>query len=112
MSVEAFGVAHTIQLQPGFSMSSDSICCHTATTELAEVSLDYESPLLRDLRSEDLPSSRRWPAVRGTRWPFTGLVDYLRPVGPGVYVGCGWKSSSDPGNYRRFLHFLLVRDYS
>ena len=39
-----------------------------------------------------------------------GLTDYLRAVGPGVWVGVGWREPQpgvDVG--RRFLHFMLVR---
>ena len=38
-------------------------------------------------------------------------VDYLRAVGPGVYVGVGWKQGKEGTTElgRRFLAFMLVR---
>jgi len=35
-------------------------------------------------------------------------VDYLRAVGPGVYVGIGWKQP-DSAEAKRFLYFMLVK---
>lgn len=60
---------------------------------------------------QDLPDAS-WPRPKPPRWPFSGgLSDYMRAVGPGVYVGAGWRAprpeKRDVG--RRFLTFLLVR---
>jgi hypothetical protein len=61
-------------------------------------------------RREDLPGEH-WPLPTDPMFPFSGgLVDYLRPVGPGVYVGVGWKRASGWRGARQFLHFLLVRE--
>lgn len=40
-------------------------------------------------------------------------VDHMRAVGPGVYVGVGWKSPRENKVEmgRRFLPFILVREY-
>ena len=38
-----------------------------------------------------LPETSPWPFPRRHLPPFEGLVDYLRHVGPGVFVGVGWK---------------------
>lgn len=38
-----------------------------------------------------LPETSPWPFPRRQLPPFSGLVDYLRHVGPGVFVGVGWK---------------------
>lgn len=35
-------------------------------------------------------------------------VDYLRAVGPGVYVGIGWKQPQS-AEAKRFLYFMLVK---
>ena len=42
----------------------------------------------------------------------TMQVDYLRAVGPGVYVGVGWKQGREGTTElgRRFLAFLLVKE--
>ena len=58
-----------------------------------------------------LPQSTLWPAPRSPWFPFDGLTDYLRALGPGVYVGMGW-------NYRKgkikrcCFPFLMIRDLS
>ena len=62
-------------------------------------------------RMQDLPNAS-WPRPKPPRWPFSGgLSDYMRAVGPGVYVGAGWRAprpeKRDVG--RRFLTFLLIR---
>lgn len=74
------------------------------------------SPL--DLYAEDLPS-KSWPAPRGPRpSPFSlGAKDYVRPAGPGVYVGCGYRRSdggkgpASPASYveTEFVYFMLVK---
>ena len=40
-------------------------------------------------------------------------VDHMRAVGPGVYVGVGWKAPREDKVElgRRFLPFMLVREY-
>ena len=41
-------------------------------------------------------------------------VDHMRAVGPGVYVGVGWKAPREDKVElgRRFLPFMLVREYN
>ena len=40
-------------------------------------------------------------------------VDHMRAVGPGVYVGVGWKAPREDKVElgQRFLPFMLVREY-
>ena len=79
------------------------------TNERADISLDYRNvPVL----PSQLPSRRRaggvsWPAPRLALYPFDTLVDYIRPLGPGVLVGRGYRFKS--GAPKRFLDFILVR---
>jgi hypothetical protein len=40
--------------------------------------------------------------------PFDTLVDFMRPLGPGVYVGRGWRGG---GAGKEFLTFILFRRY-
>ena len=47
-----------------------------------------------------------WPIPKLPPPPFDTLVDYLRPLGPGVYAGKGWRGG---GRGDEFLTFLLVR---
>jgi hypothetical protein len=71
-----------------------------------------------DLQPQHLPA-QRWPSPRSSsQSPFSlGPKDYVRPVGPGVYVGCGYRRSDDgrgaatPASYVEtdFVWFLLVR---
>ncbi len=50
-----------------------------------------------------------WPPPRPPLPPFGGgLVDYVRAVGPGVYVGSGWKEKR-AGQPKEFLYFLMIR---
>ena len=41
-------------------------------------------------------------------WDACTQVDHLRAVGPGVYVGVGWRHLGT-AKAERFLHFMLVR---
>jgi hypothetical protein len=89
-----------------------------ATAEDADVSLDYQN--IPYLESDMPPAmrypSRRTPGVDGDDvwWPipkialppFDTLVDYIRPLGPGVYAGKGWRGG---GKGAEFLTFLLFR---
>lgn len=81
------------------------------TGEPASIALRYRNTedLLFD--EEDLPGS--WPLARNPLFPFSAeLVDYVRPVGPGVYVGQGWTFSEKNPYGKKFLAFLLVRSPS
>jgi len=80
-----------------------------STGEAADLSLSYLEPGALRLSREDLPEET-WPSPGKHRFPFgDGLVDYVRPVGPGVLVGCGWKESPSNGlSSERFLTFVLV----
>lgn len=79
------------------------------TGELADMSLEYLSGDSLALRPESLPSAGRWPQpALDHRWPFNGgLVDYVRPVGPGVYVGVGWKLGKGARG-KQFLYFIMA----
>ena len=60
---------------------------------------------------EAMPKTSKWPAP-GKRhlFPFDGLTDYLRALGPGVYVGLGWNYTAKRKIKRRFLPFLMIQD--
>ena len=91
------------------------------TAEDADLLLDYQNPPYLE---SDMPPAMRYPSRRtpggegrgGTWWPvprlspppFDTLVDYLRPLGPGVYAGRGWR---DGGRGDEFLTFILFRRY-
>ena len=47
-----------------------------------------------------------WPIPKIALPPFDTLVDYIRPLGPGVYDGKGWRGG---GKGAEFLTFLLFR---
>jgi len=52
----------------------------------------------------------KWPKVVANFFPFDVLTDYLRPLGPGVFVGNGFRSSAS--SEKSFLKFIFVRgDY-
>ena len=89
-----------------------------ATGEDADLMLDYENPPY--LEADMPPAMSRpgrmtpgagtlatwWPVPKLPPPPFDTLVDYLRPLGPGVYAGKGWRGG---GRGDEFLTFLLVR---
>ena len=101
-----------------------------ATGEACDLSLDYQNPpyLESDMPPDMAYPSRRtagvadapldgadgdrvdtstwWPVPKLPPPPFDTLVDYLRPLGPGVYAGKGWRGG---GRGDEFLTFLLVR---
>ncbi len=92
----------------GQGLNPIAVC--TDTGEMADMTLDYGSPEELQLSPGLMPSIRQWPSPQVPRWPFSGgLIDYMRPVGPGVYVGCGWKRGPGSKRGKRFLYFLLVR---
>ena len=91
-----------------------------STAEDADLMLDYQNPPYLEA---DMPPAMEYPSRRtpgdgsqGTWWPipklplppFDTLVDYLRPLGPGVYAGRGWRGG---GNGDEFLTFILFRRY-
>lgn len=86
-----------------------AVCICADTGELADMSLEYLSGDSLALRPESLPSAGRWPQpALDHRWPFNGgLVDYVRPVGPGVYVGVGWKLGKGARG-KQFLYFIMA----
>lgn len=85
------------------------------TRERADLMLDYRdvpvapSALPKDARAGGVS----WPAPRLALYPFDTLVDYLRPLGPGVLVGKGYRLKTDPERVSEipseFLSFVLVR---
>ena len=55
-----------------------------ATSEIADIQLEYLPPPALQLTADDLPEES-WPTPGKPRSPFHGqLSDYLRAVGPGV----------------------------
>ena len=82
------------------------------TNERADLSLDYRNvPVLPSKRPE-ADADYSWPAPRLALWPFDRLVDYIRPLGPGVLVGRGYRHTAGDDTSTtstRFLDFVLVR---
>lgn len=74
------------------------------------MSIEYPPAHQLDLDSPSLvPATWPHPPSQAQPWPFSGgLVDYLRPVGPGVYVGVGWKGS-EGSRKSQFLYFVMAR---
>ena len=80
-----------------------------ATGEDADLMLDYENPPY--LEADMPPAMSRpgrmtpgagtlatwWPVPKLPPPPFDTLVDYLRPLGPGVYTGRGWRGGEGGG---------------
>ena len=61
-----------------------------------------------DTRERKTSLPVKWPPVVANFFPFDILTDYVRPLGPGVLVGNGFRGDSQT----TFLKFLLVRgDY-
>ena len=61
-----------------------------------------------DTRERKTSLPMKWPPVVANFFPFDILTDYVRPLGPGVLVGNGFRGDSQT----TFLKFLLVRgDY-
>ncbi|KAG2426371.1 hypothetical protein HYH02_014799 [Chlamydomonas schloesseri] len=64
-----------------------------------------------------VPPGPYWPAPDPASYPaspFSGSPrDYMRVVGPGVYVGCAYREGPSPGELRdeNFVYFMLVRRY-
>lgn len=68
-----------------------------------------------DLTPDDLPNPR-WPAPRlQVTWSPLSRTgrDFIRPIGPGVYVGCAYRREGKGNVYddEDFVHFLMVREY-
>ena len=49
-----------------------------------------------------------WPIPKFPIPPFDTLVDYLRPLGPGVYVGKGWRGECAGDEFLTFILFRRV----
>lgn len=64
--------------------------------------------------AQDLPSPL-WPAPLADGWsPFSlGSQDYVRPAGPGVFVGCAYRGQQPAADLREedFVYFVIVRQY-
>lgn len=100
-------------LYPGYFKANLEISTVPATGEFADASLQYLPPDELNLNEKSIPVSQ-WSAPRKHIYPFHGdLVDYLRPVGPGVYAGIGWKTPRPDRNEteRKYLPFVLIRMY-
>lgn len=81
-----------------------------ATGEMTEMQIRFLTKNETERSMTRIPDS--WPTPRDPAFPFDGgLTDYLRPIGPGCYVGVGWKEPrlefGDMG--RRFLTFLMIK---
>jgi len=82
------------------------------TNERADVSLDYRNVPVLPSKRPDSDAAYSWPAPRLALWPFDRLVDYIRPLGPGVLVGRGYRHADGDETATtatRFLDFVLVR---
>ncbi|GMH45031.1 hypothetical protein BSKO_12988 [Bryopsis sp. KO-2023] len=98
-------------LYPGYFKANIDISTVNPTGELADMTLEYLPREKLGLRDEDVPVAG-WPKPKDPLYPFSGgLVDYLRPIGPGVYAGVGWKAPRPEKNDmgRRFLFFVMAR---
>ncbi|PNW81491.1 hypothetical protein CHLRE_06g248750v5 [Chlamydomonas reinhardtii] len=94
---------------------ADPLC----TGEQQQQSQDVEGPAQPwQLAGRDwVPLGPYWPAPDPASYPtspFSGSPrDYMRVVGPGVYVGCAYREGPSPGELRdeNFVYFMLVRRY-
>ena len=88
--------------------SDDSVFV-PGTRERADVELDYRNvPVAPKSRPRDAGAGGvSWPQPRLPLYPFDTLVDYLRPLGPGVIAGRGYRLID--GVPKTFLSFILVR---
>ena len=83
-----------------------------ATGEATEMQLEYlEARECRDWKLEWLTDAK-WPLPKDPPFPFSGAVtEYVRPIGPGCYVGVAWSAPkwefNDVG--RKLFTFLLVK---
>lgn len=98
-------------LNPGYLKMSLDLASIPATGELSDFQFHYDEPVEFDI-SEDEIEKYGWPPIKEPSFPLHGgLTDYVRPVGPGVYVGVGYRAprmeKNDLG--RRFLYFALVK---
>jgi len=104
------------------NISSDRIKIENTMEYVDPLALHYSSEYLKfrapgevsDLTGEMETKERKtslpvkWPPVVANFFPFDILTDYVRPLGPGVLVGNGFRGESQT----TFLKFLLVRgDY-
>lgn len=91
--------------------SPDKCVLIAGTFEPASLALRYRKREDLPFDVSELPGA--WPGPKDPLFPFSAdLVDFLRPVGPGVYVGQGWMLTDDDPNGRQFLPFILVRSPS
>eukprot|EP00210_Caulerpa_lentillifera_P006432 g6144.t1 len=82
-----------------------------ATGEIYDFSFEYLMKAETSITSKD-QSPDFWPEAKDPVFPFNGrLTEYIRCVGPGCYVGIGWKAPRPEFNDlgRRFLTFVLIR---
>lgn len=98
-------------LYPVYFRASCDLTTIPATGELADIALEYLPVSKLELWGDQLPVSS-WRTPEDPRFPFGGgLVDYLRLVAPGVYVGVGWKAPKKKRELgRRFLYFVIVKN--
>ena len=104
------------------NISSDRMKIENTMEYVDPLALHYSSEYLKfrapgevsDLTGEMETKERKtslpvkWPPVVANFFPFDILTDYVRPLGPGILVGNGFRGESQT----TFLKFLLVRgDY-
>ena len=83
-----------------------------ATGEMSEMEMSFLRRQETTRLTDCLPE--KWPLPKDPRFPFHGgLTEYLRPIGPGCYIGVGWREPrlefQDMG--RQFLTFLLIKNH-
>jgi hypothetical protein len=80
------------------------------TSTPTDMQLEYQDLDTMDLGQEAVPPSL--PTPKEPMWPFSGLTDYMRPIGPQMFVGRGWRQPRDGVKLKKasgFLYFVLMR---
>ncbi len=85
----------------------------SGTSTPTDMQLEYQDLGTLDLGREAVPSSL--PTPKEPMWPFSGLTDYMRPIGPQMFVGRGLRQPKDGLKLKKasnFLYFVLIKSES
>lgn len=78
--------------------------------ELCDMVIRYEDPEGLPFRNEDIPRSS-WPKPKRQIKPFDlGYTDYVRAVGPGVFVGVGFRTRAQGDGLWPLLYFAMAKE--